>query len=73
MESNLKNEILLKINKIENPVLLSELNLFLDEWQSSSSELSNLELNASINRALAESEAGLGVKHEEIWSKLKSA
>ncbi len=73
MNSNIKDEILLRINKIDNPAMLSELNLFLSEWENSSNEVSNTELDKSIKQALLESESGLGIRHEEVWNKLKSA
>ena len=73
MPTNVKETILDKIEKIENPVLLRELELYLNELEERDYPSDNILLDQSINRAISESESGLGIKHEQVWAQLKLA
>jgi len=71
MSTSVKEAIFKKIEKINNPVLLKELELYLDELEEGIPPGDNILLEKSINRAISESELGLGIKHEKIWEQLK--
>lgn len=71
MATSVKEKILDKIEKIENPVLLRELELYLNELEEHDYPSDNILLDQSINRAISESESGLGIKHEDVWQQLR--
>jgi len=72
MPASVKEIILSKIEKIENPVLLRELELYLNELEEYDYPSDNELLDQSINQAISESESGLGISHEQIWGQLHS-
>ncbi len=67
----IKEKILNKIDKIQNPLLLKELDLYLDGFDDHELPSVSPLLEKSLSQAIHESEMGQGIKHEQIWEQLK--